>query len=35
MSFIAGIALGILLTTGAALIFSADVNILDEGDTND
>ena len=34
MTFILGIALGSLLTIGAAFIAAADRNILDEGDEN-
>ena len=34
MTFLLGMALGSLLTIGAAFIFAADENILDEGDEN-
>jgi hypothetical protein len=34
MTFLLGMALGSLLTIGAAFIVSADENILDEGDKN-
>lgn len=34
MAFIAGFALGILATMGAALILAADQNTLDEDDNN-
>ena len=34
MTFILGVGLGSLLTIGAAFIFAADNNILDEGDEN-
>jgi hypothetical protein len=34
MTFLLGIALGSLLTIGAAFIAAADRNILDEGDEN-
>jgi hypothetical protein len=34
MIFIAGFALGVLATMGAALILAADQNKLDEGDNN-
>ena len=34
MTFLLGIALGSLITIGAAFIAAADRNILDEGDEN-
>ena len=34
MIFLAGVGLGVLITIGAAFIFAADENILDEGDEN-
>ena len=34
MTFLLGMALGSLLTIGAAFIVAADRNILDEGDEN-
>jgi len=34
MTFLLGMGLGALLTMGAAFIFAADKNILDEGDEN-
>jgi len=34
MTFLFGMGLGSLLTIGAAFIFAADRNILDEGDEN-
>ena len=34
MTFLLGVGLGSLLTIGAAFIFAADQNNLDEGDEN-
>lgn len=34
MTFLLGMGLGSLLTIGAAFVFAADENILDEGDEN-
>jgi len=35
MTFLLGMGIGSLLTIGAAFIFSADQNVLDEGDKLD